>query len=93
MRRNQRAEYADEEVHRIRADVIEPLRDAVNALRAGGDLTRGLKAEIRAALTHWTKRMQDEHNGGRPFPPFAGRLPAGRRPRAPMPGEPPSGEG
>lgn len=93
MRRSERAEYIDEEVLRVHADVIEPLRDAVAAMRSRGVVSASLKEEIRKAIRHWTGRLQDEHNEGRPFPPFAGRLPAGRRPRAPMPGDPPSGEG
>lgn len=93
MRRSERAEYIDEERVDIRTDLMDGLREAVHELNGRGLRHVTLAGEIRRALSHWTKRLQDEHNEGRPFPPFAGRLPAGRRPRAPMPGDPPSGEG
>ena len=76
-------------------DAIDPLRAAVAEIqRNHGPAASTLMGELRAAIQAHVAHLRARHMDGRPFPPFAGELPHGRRaaPKPPMPGEAPSGE-
>lgn len=61
----------------VAEDVIEGLRDAVDAL-SGPPHRLGLNAVVRDALARALDDLQRDHNDGRPFPKRPGNLRTGR---------------
>jgi hypothetical protein len=59
------------------ADVIRAARNAVAAVRGKPGAPQTMSALVTAALTRVVTELQDQHNGGRPFP-YVDRLPSGR---------------